>query len=1257
MKTRSKSAAFARGLFSLAALVMLLAAVPYALLHVGVLPHHVPSGSEVTTALTEQDTGQLFLGAITLIGWYGYLSFAFSVVLEAASIARHRKAPRLRLLGGTQRLAGVLVGGIFLLLPTSGAFAAPAVAAPQTAATAAVTPTASTPAPAAAEHRTASQSAHTGPVHHVKAGDTLWDIAEQRLGNGLRWREIVEANQGVEMTGGQHLTEDTTDLQPGWTLRLPSDAKAAAADNEGGVHTQTGGTAAHDSEHTVRPGETLSSIAEDELGDADDYPAIAQANDDVRQPDGRTLTDPDEIYPGWQLKIPSAQEASPDGAADTPAPEHDRGGEQHDQGKEHDSGGKQDQAPEHDRGGEQQDQGKEHDQGGGQTTDRPQAPATQAPAPHDSAKPDATVPAPDAPEASATPDSQHDTGSGASSVRTVAAAGSILAAAVLAVLATRRARQQRRRRAKRRIPMPSGAVADFEKQLRAASDISGTALADRALRTLAAHCREAGRPLPEIEAMRIAARGVELHLAAATAPVPPFTEREGNPMVWWCPARGAALLDEDEAADITPPYPALVSLGETEEGDAVLVDLESIGLLRLAGHPADVRAVTLALAVELASSKLAPATQIVLAGAGSDLHHLYPDQIDHHADLNGAAAELKSHDTFQRDALADGGHDHLRAARLSEETGGDTWIPRILLSTDPVTGPSAAALEDLLTSRPRTSVAVVTAAGADLDLHDAWTLPAQPGTAVELPGLDLAVTLQYLDDAAYDRLVQLLATSSRTDDVPPPAWTGHVADNGPRAAADAPGEASALAPETAWNPRSGPAHPPADSGDLSTALPNFASLAPAFTSASDRTPQDSTADAGDSALAAAVAGAWPAADDGADVVDTDTGTDTFVPAGGAAAYEEEPDAAEEDSSSALATGVWDGERPAEDLAGAETEADWDGETGDFDSVLGEVLAEQDPPAPDHDSGDDASALSAATLGASEQEGAAREARIIPRPSAATSTVLAALSTPPASPDAPQVQVLGPVALVGARGRVGSNRRNSLMEIAAYLVLHPGLGRQDLDDAIWPGMRINAETRNTAVSRLRSWMGQDPHLDASGAQAAYLPPIKGGVYQFNASVTADWDKFRELYQQGMHHDGQDADIALAQSLALVRGRPFADVDPSKYTWAEADIQEMISAIVDVAHELAERRRQVRDYRAAAQAVTKGMLVDGQSELLYRDLFTICHEMGDREGLERAAHQLARINAEEGIDSSPETVGLLRTLLKGERNQAAWGSAAS
>uniref|UniRef100_UPI0006E2496A LysM peptidoglycan-binding domain-containing protein n=1 Tax=Streptomyces graminilatus TaxID=1464070 RepID=UPI0006E2496A len=1087
------------------------------------------------------------------------------------------------------------------------------------------------PATASPGRAAAAQDAHTGPVHRVKAGDTLWDIAEQRLGNGLRWREIVEANQGITQADGAHLSEDTTDLQPGWILRLPSDA--ASADDESGVRTQT--TTAHDSEHTVRSGETLSSIAQDELGNAGDYPEIARLNADVRQPDGRILTDPDEIFPGWRLKMPAA-DSDADDSTDTPAAGSEQQPGHGSSGSEQDQGQGQQHADPNDQDSGQSSQGR-------QSTTRPDAPdepATETPAPHASAdRPSAPAEAAPAGEAGSSSDQ---------SVKTIAAAGSILAAAVLAVIATRRARQQRRRRAKRRIPMPSGPVADFEKQLRVASDITGTVLADRALRTLAANCRQSGRPLPEVEAMRISPRGVELHLAAVTPPVEPFTEHEDNPTVWWCPARGAALLDADQAADVTAPYPALVSLGETVDGDPVLVDLETIGLLRLDGAPADVRAVTLALAVELASSKLAPATQIVLAGAGSDLPTLYPDQIDHHTDLGEAVAELQAHDAFQRDALADGGHDHLRGARLSDETSGDSWIPRILVATAAPVSPSTAVLEDLLVSRPRTSIAVVTAAGADLDLPGAWTLPAQPGSAVQLPGLGLSVRLQYLDDTAYDRLIQLLVTSSRTDDVPPPAWTRHTgpADrNGPRGtvAMDAEAEESALAPETTSGPSVAADLPVAGAAGTASALPSFLSLSPSFSPSLGSTtdPAWEQEDSGSALSPAALGGTSPA----------DEEWDTAFPAMPYADAEH-------------AVGVeQQGGEPAGEAALVPEDGGWEASPADaFDTALNEVLSEQDGGPPhlpyDDDPGESESGLSPAALGEPEaQQTGAAERRIVPRPSAATSTVLAALSTPPEPPAAPQVLVLGPVDLLGTLGRVESNRRNALKEIAAWLVLHPGLSRQDLDDAIWPGMRTLADSRNSAISKLRAWAGRDPLLPADDPQAAYLPPIKGGVYRFNDRVTSDWSQFQGLYQQGMHHDGQDADIALAQALALVRGRPFADVDPAKYTWAEADIQEMISAIVDVAHELAERRRRVRDYRAAAQAVTKGLMVDSASELLYRDLFTICHEMGDRDGLERAAHQLARINTEDGCDSSPETVGLLRTLLKGERPHPTLGSAAS
>ncbi|MFD8416895.1 LysM peptidoglycan-binding domain-containing protein [Streptomyces sp. NPDC059650] len=1278
MRNRRTAAAIVRALLALATLVAILAGVPAVLLTIGVLPDHVPGLDEITAALTSPDSGQLFLGAITLIGWYGWLSFVVSVVLEAGAALRHVRAPRIRMLGGSQQLAGALIGGILVLLPAGTAMATPA---PATVATASVAADAQSTAATTAKASTSTSDAWDGPVHHVQDGDTLWDIAEKRLGGGIEWHRIVDVNEGIRQADGSLVTADTTVLQTGWTLRLPADAAPASSADQGGLRTQTGGsTVATASTHTVRAGETLAGIAKDELGDADAYPKIVEANKGVTQDDGRMLGDPDEIYPGWKLQIPAAaagsdskpHQAQPPreqpadkgkaeeraGAGQAPPPAQAKPGPGAEKGEK----GDQSQTPGQ---GSRKDQ-----QGGGQPAARPdtptEQPAAQSPAPdHEREQHGTPHPEPQAHDTAEASDSDDQ------SVQTIAAAGSILAAAVLAVVATRRARQQRRRRPKRRIPMPSGATANFEKQLRVASDITGTALADRALRTLAANCRQASRPLPEVEAMRITARGIELHLAAATPPVAPFTEHETNPTVWACPARGAALLDEDESADITAPYPALVSLGETEDGDSVLVNLESIGLLRLAGSPADVRAVMLALAVELASSQLAPDTHIVLAGAGSDLHHLYPEQIEHHADLGPATTELQAHDAFQRQALADGGHDHLRAARLSED-GGDTWIPRILIATAPPADSAAAALEDLLASRPRTSVAVVTAAGGELDLPGAWTLPAQLGTTVELPDLGLAVKLQNLDDDSYDRLVQLIATSSRTDDVPPPPWTGHnrPATSGPRRSLPV-GADSAIAPETTAVPAVTTAVATQGSG-LATAVPSFTAFAPAPSSDEDVTDSSSgrqEEDEGGSALSPEVAGPTALAEAYDEHADNES-------AGEPSDGEELKPAEDNDpqEASALGAEVWDRAEPNEDFEKVldevlserdedspleSDEPDEEEESGLAATVLGEDLEEEEAPEADSDlsEGDVEDQNEDEDEDESGLTAAAPEARIIPRPSAATSTVLAALAAPPAEPEGPQVQVLGPVNLAGAQGRVGSNRRNHLLEIAAWLVLHPGLGRQDLDNAIWPGLRRTSGTRNTAISRLRSWLGPNPNLPADDPQSAYLPAVTDGVYRLGPAVTSDWDTFKELYQQGMHHDGQDADVALAHALALVRGRPFADIDPSKYCWAEADIQEMISAIVDVAHELAERRRQVRDYRAAAQAVTKGMLVDAQSELLYRDLFTICHEMGDREGLERAAAQLARINAEDGVDSSPETVGLLRTLLKGERIQPTLGSVAS
>ncbi len=56
--------------------------------------------------------------------------------------------------------------------------------------------------------------------------------------------------------------------------------------------------------YTVQPGDTLSLVAERLCGDARRYVDIYQASRFLRQPDGRYLSNPNLIYPGWTLLVP-----------------------------------------------------------------------------------------------------------------------------------------------------------------------------------------------------------------------------------------------------------------------------------------------------------------------------------------------------------------------------------------------------------------------------------------------------------------------------------------------------------------------------------------------------------------------------------------------------------------------------------------------------------------------------------------------------------------------------------------------------------------------------------------------------------------------------------------------------------------------------------------------------------------------------------------------------------------------------------------
>jgi len=240
---------------------------------------------------------------------------------------------------------------------------------------------------------------------------------------------------------------------------------------------------------------------------------------------------------------------------------------------------------------------------------------------------------------------------------------------------------------------------------------------------------------------------------------------------------------------------------------------------------------------------------------------------------------------------------------------------------------------------------------------------------------------------------------------------------------------------------------------------------------------------------------------------------------------------------------------------------------------------------------------------------------------------------PGGEPAPLVQVLGPVTVLHARGRLEPDRRNQLTEIAAFIALHPGLDHTHLDEAKWPGARNLTNTRNSAVSKLRRWLG----TAADGTE--HLPDAAAG-YRLHPDVRSDWHLWLELLPNGPAGASTEA---LADALGLVKGQPFAGVNKRTYAWSERGKQEMISAIGDAAHELARRALLAGDATLARQAAAAGLQADPGAELLWRDALRAEWLAGDLAGLNSTADRLIDLASKLGDDLEPETDSLLEELL--------------
>jgi LysM repeat protein len=292
-----------RGLLATLTLVAFVVGVPVVLIAIDALPD--PSAF-AWSRLTSQDDGTLALQVITTICWIAWAAFTCQLVASIVSQARGIRTPRLPGLAVPQLAADRLVAAaalLFVAVPTVSAVlpqprAHAAVAAPMP-----PEPQAAVAVEAPVETQAEVQVQAVQPEterYTVKRGDSLWKIAEERLGDGTRYVELVALNEAV-------LDGRPDFLLPGTVLKVP------VADD------------ASDGSYVVQPGDTLSEIAQDQLGDADAYPSIFRASRDTVQPNGARLSDPDLILPGWKLTIPGepapAEPQKPKHAQDPPRQE------------------------------------------------------------------------------------------------------------------------------------------------------------------------------------------------------------------------------------------------------------------------------------------------------------------------------------------------------------------------------------------------------------------------------------------------------------------------------------------------------------------------------------------------------------------------------------------------------------------------------------------------------------------------------------------------------------------------------------------------------------------------------------------------------------------------------------------------------------------------------------------------------------------------------------------------------------------------
>ncbi len=175
---------------------------------------------------TWSHSSRLALTGLAVVAWVAWLACCLQLIQDVMVHVRHGSVTPSVGRALNERVAARIAAGILAIstlgapmVLSGGAGASTSGVNRVNVPTAVVSPTTLVPV-----------SASVAPIastYVVRAGDSLWTIAETQLGDGADWTTIAQLNLGHTMSDGLHFVDPSL-IVPGWTLVLPGPAPIAS---------------------------------------------------------------------------------------------------------------------------------------------------------------------------------------------------------------------------------------------------------------------------------------------------------------------------------------------------------------------------------------------------------------------------------------------------------------------------------------------------------------------------------------------------------------------------------------------------------------------------------------------------------------------------------------------------------------------------------------------------------------------------------------------------------------------------------------------------------------------------------------------------------------------------------------------------------------------------------------------------------------------------------------------------------------------